>query len=141
VSRRKMCRFCIEKIDLIDFRDVKLLQSYIPERGKILPRRISGTCARHQRMLADAIKRARIIGLTEGLEPEEISEGDSQLTLSEPLTVEELEEEVFRRRLRTKTEEVLTAVASALERMEITQEEIELLKMETRAMLTELRAA
>src|SRR5918999_1111030 len=59
----KNCRFCIEKVDLIDFKDVKLLQSYIPERGKILPRRISGSCATHQRMLAEAIKRARNIAL------------------------------------------------------------------------------
>ena len=61
--RRKICRFCIEKVDLIDFKDVKLLQNYIPERGKILPRRISGSCATHQRMLAEAIKRARNIAL------------------------------------------------------------------------------
>jgi small subunit ribosomal protein S18 len=61
MQRRKICRFCIEKVDLVDFKDVKLLQSYIPERGKILPRRISGMCATHQRMLAEAIKRARNI--------------------------------------------------------------------------------
>jgi small subunit ribosomal protein S18 len=61
--RRKICRFCIEKVDLIDFKDVKMLQNYIPERGKILPRRISGSCATHQRMLAEAIKRARNIAL------------------------------------------------------------------------------
>jgi len=63
MHRRKICRFCIEKVDLIDFKDVKLLQSYIPERGKILPRRISGACATHQRMLSEAIKRARNIAL------------------------------------------------------------------------------
>ena len=63
MHRRKICRFCIEKVDLIDFKDVKLLQGYIPERGKILPRRISGNCAIHQRMLAEAIKRARNIAL------------------------------------------------------------------------------
>jgi small subunit ribosomal protein S18 len=61
--RRRICRFCIEKVDLIDFKDVRLLQNYIPERGKILPRRISGNCAIHQRMLAEAIKRARNIAL------------------------------------------------------------------------------
>jgi small subunit ribosomal protein S18 len=61
MMRRKICRFCIEKVDLIDFKDVKLLQSYIPERGKILPRRISGNCASHQRGLTVAVKRARII--------------------------------------------------------------------------------
>ena len=63
MHRRKICRFCIEKVDLIDFKDVKLLQNYIPERGKILPRRISGSCATHQRMLSEAIKRARNIAL------------------------------------------------------------------------------
>jgi small subunit ribosomal protein S18 len=63
MQRRKICRFCIDKVDLIDFKDVKLLQSYVPERGKILPRRISGMCATHQRMLAEAIKRARNIAL------------------------------------------------------------------------------
>src|SRR4026208_2360059 len=63
MHRRRVCRFCIDKVDLIDFKDVRLLQNYLPERGKILPRRISGTCATHQRMLAEAIKRARNIAL------------------------------------------------------------------------------
>ena len=63
MHRRKVCGFCREKIDLIDYKDVKLLQGFVPERGKILPRRISGTCAPHQRMLAEAIKRARNIAL------------------------------------------------------------------------------
>jgi small subunit ribosomal protein S18 len=61
--RRKVCRFCLDKVDLIDFKDVKLLQAYTPERGKVMPRRISGACAPHQRMLAEAIKRARNIAL------------------------------------------------------------------------------
>ena len=63
LRRRKVCRFCLDKVDIIDFKDVKLLQNYIPERGKVLPRRISGSCAPHQRMLAEAIKRARNIAL------------------------------------------------------------------------------
>ncbi|HEY0003896.1 MAG TPA: 30S ribosomal protein S18 [Pyrinomonadaceae bacterium] len=63
MHRRKVCRFCQDKVDLIDYKDVKLLQGYIPERGKILPRRISGVCATHQRMLAEAVKRARNIAL------------------------------------------------------------------------------
>jgi small subunit ribosomal protein S18 len=63
MRRRKVCRFCADKVDLIDFKDVKLLQGFIPERGKILPRRISGVCTAHQRMLAEAIKRARNIAL------------------------------------------------------------------------------
>jgi small subunit ribosomal protein S18 len=63
MHRRRICRLCIEKVDIIDFKDLRLLQNYIPERGKILPRRISGNCAIHQRMLAEAIKRARNIAL------------------------------------------------------------------------------
>jgi small subunit ribosomal protein S18 len=63
MRRRRICRFCIEKVDIIDFKDTRFLQNYIPERGKILPRRISGNCAIHQRMLAEAIKRARNIAL------------------------------------------------------------------------------
>ena len=63
MRRRKVCRFCLDKVDIIDFKDVKLLQNYVPERGKVLPRRISGSCAPHQRMLAEAIKRARNIAL------------------------------------------------------------------------------
>ena len=63
VRRRKVCKFCAEKQEYVDWKDVKLLQSFIPERGKILPRRISGTCALHQRKLQTAIKRARSIAL------------------------------------------------------------------------------
>ena len=61
--RRKYCKFCENKTEWIDYKDVKTLQSYTPERSKVLPRRISGTCARHQRELMRAIKRARIIAL------------------------------------------------------------------------------
>src|SRR5690348_1942386 len=61
--RRKVCKFCTDKIDVIDYKDVKLIGAFVPERGKILPRRISGTCARHQRLLQTAIKRARQIAL------------------------------------------------------------------------------
>ncbi len=61
--RKRVCKFCVEKIEYIDFKDVKTLQQFIPERGKILPRRISGTCALHQRKLQNAIKRARIAAL------------------------------------------------------------------------------
>jgi small subunit ribosomal protein S18 len=61
--RRKVCKFCAEKIDYIDWKDVKLLSAFVPERAKILPRRISGTCAPHQRKLKVAIKRARNIAL------------------------------------------------------------------------------
>jgi small subunit ribosomal protein S18 len=63
VRRRRECRFCKEKVDYIDYKDVNRLNSYIPERGKIMPRRLSGVCQPHQRMLASAIKRARIIAL------------------------------------------------------------------------------
>jgi small subunit ribosomal protein S18 len=63
VRRRKVCKFCAEKLEYVDWKDIKPLQSFIPERGKILPRRISGTCALHQRKLQTAIKRARSIAL------------------------------------------------------------------------------
>ena len=61
--RRRVCKFCVDKIDYISFKDVKLLTPFIPERGKIQPRRISGTCATHQRKLQTAIKRARQLAL------------------------------------------------------------------------------
>lgn len=61
--RRKVCKFTAEGIEYIDYKDMKLLQNYILERAKILPRRISGTSSRHQRMLATAIKRARHLAL------------------------------------------------------------------------------
>ena len=61
--RRKVCKFCADKIDYVDYKDSKLLQQFVPERAKILPRRISGTCARHQRILQQAIKRARHLAL------------------------------------------------------------------------------
>jgi len=54
--RKKMCRFCVDKIDDINYKDVRLLSSFISERGKITPRRISGVCAPHQRRLAESIK-------------------------------------------------------------------------------------
>ena len=61
--RRRVCRFCVDKIDYIDYKDVRVLMMSIPERGKIQPRRISGTCAKHQRKLTTAIKRARQLAL------------------------------------------------------------------------------
>jgi small subunit ribosomal protein S18 len=61
--RRKFCKFCDEKVEVIDYKDVRLLQSFTPERGKVLPRRISGTCSMHQRRLMRAIKRARHVAL------------------------------------------------------------------------------
>ena len=61
--RRRVCKFCAEKIDYVNYKDVRLLAPFLPERGKIQPRRISGTCAMHQRKLQTAIKRARQIAL------------------------------------------------------------------------------
>ena len=61
--RRKFCKFCEEKVKYIDFKDVRVLTGFVPERGKILPRRTSGTCSAHQRQLKRAIKRARNIAL------------------------------------------------------------------------------
>ncbi len=61
--RRKVCRMCADKRTSVDYKDIKFLQGYIVERSKILPRRISGNCARHQRMIQQAIKRARHVAL------------------------------------------------------------------------------
>ena len=62
-KRRKVCQFCAEKIESVDYKDIGRLRKYISERAKILPRRITGTCAKHQRQLTIAIKRARHIAL------------------------------------------------------------------------------
>ena len=61
--RRKVCKFCEEKIDVIDYKDIRLVGEFVSERGKILPRRLTGTCSTHQRVLTRAIKRARNIAL------------------------------------------------------------------------------
>lgn len=61
--KRKVCAFCVDKIETIDYKDVARLKRFITERGKILPRRITGNCARHQRQLTVAIKRARNLAL------------------------------------------------------------------------------
>jgi len=63
IARRKVCGFCTDKIRMADYKDIKRLQRYISDRGKILPRRRTGTCARHQRGLTVAIKRARHLAL------------------------------------------------------------------------------
>jgi len=62
-KKKKVCSFCAEKIDYIDYKDVARLRKFITERAKILPRRITGNCARHQRQLTVAIKRARNMAL------------------------------------------------------------------------------
>ncbi|RPI10297.1 MAG: 30S ribosomal protein S18 [Zetaproteobacteria bacterium] len=61
--RQKVCKFCLDKVTLVDFKDVKRLRGFVSDRGKIIPRRISGNCAYHQRQLTVAIKRARSIAL------------------------------------------------------------------------------
>ncbi len=61
--RQKVCKFCVDKILLVDFKDVKRLRGFVSDRGKIVPRRISGNCAYHQRQLTAAIRRARSIAL------------------------------------------------------------------------------
>jgi small subunit ribosomal protein S18 len=63
VRKKKVCRFCVEKVDFIDYKKAEVLSPFIQERGKILPRRMTGTCARHQRWLTVAIKRAQNIAL------------------------------------------------------------------------------
>lgn len=67
-QRRKFCRFCSEKVEFIDYKDVKLLRNYLTERGKILTSRMTGTCALHQRALSEAIMRARNIALVSFVE-------------------------------------------------------------------------
>ncbi|HHV71821.1 MAG TPA: 30S ribosomal protein S18 [Clostridia bacterium] len=61
--RKRVCSFCVDKVEAIDYKDIGRLRKYITERGKIIPRRISGNCAKHQRQLTVAIKRARNIAL------------------------------------------------------------------------------
>ncbi|HHV63487.1 MAG TPA: 30S ribosomal protein S18 [Peptococcaceae bacterium] len=61
--RKRVCSFCVDKVETIDYKDTQKLRKYITERGKILPRRISGNCAKHQRQVTIAIKRARNIAL------------------------------------------------------------------------------
>jgi small subunit ribosomal protein S18 len=63
VRKRKVCRFCVDKVDFIDYKKAEILSPFIQERGKTLPRRMTGTCARHQRWLTVAIKRAQNIAL------------------------------------------------------------------------------
>ncbi|MBR2100636.1 MAG: 30S ribosomal protein S18 [Eubacterium sp.] len=62
-SRRKVCQFCVDKVEVIDYKDVAKLRKFVSERSKILPRRVTGTCAKHQRELTTAIKRARHLAL------------------------------------------------------------------------------
>ena len=62
-QRRRFCKFCSEKMEYIDYKNIKILRSYLTERGKILPRRMTGNCAKHQRELTESIKRARNIAL------------------------------------------------------------------------------
>ncbi|MEE3428477.1 MAG: 30S ribosomal protein S18 [Ruminococcus sp.] len=62
-GRRKVCAFCVDMVENIDYKDIARLRRYMSERGKILPRRVTGTCARHQRALTTAIKRARQVAL------------------------------------------------------------------------------
>lgn len=62
-GRRKVCKFCVDKMHHIDYKDLRTLEKFVTERGKIMPRRMSGVCAKHQRDLAVAVKRARICAL------------------------------------------------------------------------------
>ena len=62
-GRKKVCSFCVDKVDCIDYKDVAKLKKFVTEKGKMLPRRMTGVCAKHQRLLSGAIKRARIAAL------------------------------------------------------------------------------
>ena len=61
--RPKVCHFCVDKVTSVDYKDIEKLKKYVTDRGKIVPRRVTGACAKHQRQLTRAIKRARIIAL------------------------------------------------------------------------------
>lgn len=61
--KRKVCRFCEQKVGFIDYKDDRTLRKYLTERGKIIPRRVTGVCAKHQRQLTQAIKRGRVLAL------------------------------------------------------------------------------
>lgn len=61
--RKKYCRFCKDNVKSIDYKDIRLLESFVKERGKVISRRASGNCARHQRRIAEAVKRARFLSL------------------------------------------------------------------------------
>lgn len=63
IPKKKVCQFCVDKCDSIDYKDTLKLKKYITEKGKMMPRRMTGVCAKHQRFLADAIKRARVMAL------------------------------------------------------------------------------
>jgi small subunit ribosomal protein S18 len=62
-ARKKVCKLCVEKVEHVDYKDDRRLQRFITDRGKIVPRRISGNCARHQSQITRAVKRARILAL------------------------------------------------------------------------------
>ena len=62
-ARKKVCHFCVDRVEAIDYKDVARLRRFVSERGKIMPRRMTGTCAKHQRELAIAVKRARQVAL------------------------------------------------------------------------------
>ncbi|MDP3110885.1 MAG: 30S ribosomal protein S18 [Thermodesulfovibrionales bacterium] len=68
VQRKKFCRFCAEKVKFLDYKDTKTLRHYLTDKGKILPRRMTGACAKHQRDLNEAIKRARNVALLSFIE-------------------------------------------------------------------------
>ena len=61
--RRKVCKLCVNNVEFVDYKNVDMLRYYVPERGKIAPRRATGACSRHQRMISRAIKRARMVAL------------------------------------------------------------------------------
>lgn len=63
MNKKKVCQFCVEKATAIDYKDTGKIKKYVTEKGKMLPRRMTGVCAKHQRMLAEAVKRARIVAL------------------------------------------------------------------------------
>ena len=79
-GRKKVCSFCVDRIDTIDYKDVPRLRKYVSERAKIIPRRVTGTCAYHQRALTTAIKRARHVALMPYVRPLRNQNGRSSLS-------------------------------------------------------------
>lgn len=75
-QRHKQCQFCKEDVDFIDYKDTQLLRKYTTDRGKIKPRRVTGTCSQHQRDIANAIKRARVMALVPYSVPAVSGRGD-----------------------------------------------------------------
>lgn len=128
--RKKVCAFCADKVEYIDFKNADKLRKYVSERGKILPRRVMGTCAKHQRELTTAIKRARQVALLPydaevtrlqkakhfaTVRPEPVKVEDPALAEEVVETVETVAEPVVEEAVETAVEEAVETAAEAVE--------------------------